>query len=99
MMANKLDRLTSLRRSPWLFAAASAAVLSLVVCRDALAGTLTGVVRDAGGGVLVGATVRVVGEAGRPALEVVTDQQGSYRVASLAAGKYRVEAALSGFDE
>ena len=72
------------------------ACLPLAAGGDTLAGALTGVVRDTGGGALVGATVRVLSEAGAPGTEVATDGAGAYRVRALVSGTYRVEAALSG---
>jgi hypothetical protein len=59
---------------------------------------ITGVVRDASGGVLPGATV----EAASPVLiekvrSVVTDANGQYRVVDLRPGTYAVTATLQGF--
>jgi hypothetical protein len=59
---------------------------------------ITGVVRDASGGVLPGATV----EAASPVLiekvrSVVTDANGQYRIVDLRPGTYSVTATLSGF--
>jgi ribosome maturation factor RimP len=61
-------------------------------------GSIAGVVRDSSGGAVPGATVRVVNEATRVAIEAFTDGQGAYRVDGLAAASYRVEAALDGFE-
>ena len=59
---------------------------------------ITGVVRDASGGVLPGATV----EAASPVLiekvrSVVTDANGQYRIVDLRPGTYSVTATLQGF--
>ncbi len=62
------------------------------------ASTITGVVRDSSGGAIPGATVRVVNEATGVAVEAVSDEQGSYRVAALLPGQYRVETTLDGFE-
>src|SRR6266850_7074939 len=61
-------------------------------------GSITGVVRDASGGVLPGATV----EAASPALieklrSVVTDATGQYRIENLRPGTYTVTVTLPGF--
>jgi hypothetical protein len=61
--------------------------------------TLTGVVRDASGGVLPGVTV----EASSPALiekvrTAVTDDQGQYRIIDLRAGVYTLSFSLPGFN-
>src|SRR2546428_875598 len=62
------------------------------------AGAITGVVKDASGGVLPGVTV----EAASPALiekvrSVVTDDTGQYRVVDLRPGTYSVTFTLPGF--
>jgi iron complex outermembrane receptor protein len=61
-------------------------------------GTITGVVRDSSGATIPGATVRVVNEGTGAAVEAVSDGQGAYRAAPLVPGRYRVEAALDGFE-
>src|SRR5690242_18012963 len=74
--------------------------MALIPC-DALAqaqGSITGVVRDASGGVLPGVTVEIAS----PALtektrEVVTDGSGQYRFVDLRPGMYTVTATLPGF--
>src|SRR6202162_2485316 len=62
------------------------------------AGTITGVAKDASGGVLPGVTV----EAASPALiekvrSVVTDDTGQYRIVDLRPGTYSVTFTLPGF--
>src|SRR5262245_15621943 len=59
---------------------------------------ISGVVRDSSGAAIPGATVKIVNEASSDVIEVVTDGQGSYRASGLAAGQYRVETVLDGFD-
>lgn len=60
--------------------------------------TLHGVVRDANGGVLPGATVTVESQAlNRVAGRDVTDVQGRYRIAGLRPGAYAVKVELQGF--
>ena len=74
-------------------------VVSLLLPSVAYAqAAITGVVRDASGGVLPGATV----EAASPALiekvrSVVTDANGQYRIVDLRPGTYSVTATLQGF--
>ena len=61
-------------------------------------GALSGVVRDSSGGVIPGATVRVLqGEATTATVEAVTDGQGAFSV-GVPPGQYRVEIALDGFE-
>src|SRR5262245_325815 len=97
-MENTLDPSIGRSRTALFLAAALVGFLPLAIAAETGTGTLAGVVRDTGGGALVGATIRVIGEAGSPVAEVATDARGSYKVTPLAPGKYRVEAALSGFE-
>jgi len=60
------------------------------------AAALSGVVTDAAGGVLPGATVTVSGPRG-PEPHVVTDEKGEFRVPALQPGKYTVRVELEGF--
>jgi len=62
------------------------------------AGIVSGIVRDALGGAIPGASIRVVNETSHAAVDVVTDAQGVYRVVDLPPGPYRLEVTLSGFD-
>ena len=71
-------------------------------------GSLSGVVRDSSGGAIPGAVVRITREGGLSAgasakadtlpVEAITDGQGAYRADGLAAGQYRVETTLDGFE-
>jgi hypothetical protein len=84
------------------FVQRSAVALSLVLLLPAIAfaqGAITGVVRDASGGVLPGVTV----EAASPVLiekvrTVVSDDTGQYRIVDLRPGTYTVTFTLSGFN-
>ena len=59
--------------------------------------TLSGVVRDSGGGVIPGATVTVTNMATNIESHQVTSETGSYQVVNLVPGRYQVEVELSGF--
>lgn len=59
-------------------------------------GSIEGVVKDASGAVLPGATVEAQSAVGQTA-STTTDSVGSYRFPSLAPGQYRVSANLQGF--
>ncbi len=60
-------------------------------------GTITGIVKDASGGVLPGVTVTMTqAETGRQE-SVVTDAEGRYTSIPLQLGTYRIEASLTGF--
>ena len=58
-------------------------------------GGIAGKITDAAGGVIPGATVTARSE-GRTRI-AVTNQNGEYRIDQLQPGRYRIEAALSGF--
>jgi hypothetical protein len=60
-------------------------------------GAIVGVVRDADGGVVPGATVRARNEGTNAAAETVSDGQGLYALRGLPVGRYTVVAELSGF--
>lgn len=61
------------------------------------AASISGVVRDASGGVVPGATVTVKEDSTGAAYESVSGVNGSYLVPALRAGSYSVTAALMGF--
>ena len=83
------------------FALRSAAVLLSLLVLPSLAhaqAAITGVAKDASGGVLPGVTV----EAASPVLiekvrSVVTDESGQYRIVDLRPGAYSVTFSLPGF--
>jgi hypothetical protein len=60
-------------------------------------GSIAGVVRDASGAVVPGATVTVTNVATNAAQTVTSDAQGLYRAAALEPGTYTVETGLTGF--
>jgi iron complex outermembrane receptor protein len=74
------------------------AFLPAVAMAQGSTSTITGIVRDSSGATIPGATVRIVAEAATVVAHVITNEQGSYRFAQLAAGRYRVETALDGFE-
>ncbi len=59
--------------------------------------TITGLVKDAVGGVVPGAMVQVVGEDSGVAISVKTNSAGIYHTPSLVPGSYRVETESAGF--
>jgi iron complex outermembrane receptor protein len=76
----------------------SAFLLPVPVFGQAAAGTISGVVRDATGSATPGATVLVIGGNAKASPSAISDESGVYRVQSLAAGLYRIEARLDGFN-
>ena len=77
---------------------AAAVVIPVGVFAQNAPGTLSGVVKDSSGGTVPGASVKVVNEDTNVALDALTDGDGRYRVGGLASGRYRIEAALDGFE-
>jgi iron complex outermembrane receptor protein len=61
-------------------------------------GVIAGIVRDASGAPVPGTVVRVVNERTGSIAVVVSDEHGTYRSGSLAAGPYRLETELEGFE-
>src|SRR5689334_10793370 len=61
------------------------------------ASTIAGIVKDATGAAIPGATVRVVNEDTGVDSVLTTNGEGLYRAGSLVPGKYRVEIELDGF--
>src|SRR5918993_4687123 len=59
---------------------------------------ISGVVRDASGGVLPGATVTATHTASGTVVERVTDDQGRFFLPALRIGQWDIVAALAGFD-
>jgi hypothetical protein len=74
--------------SVWVAAAASA---------QTERGAIVGVVKDAGGGVLPGATVTLVSHETNAAQTYVTNAEGVFEAPFLTPGVYRVRAEMSGF--
>src|SRR5690349_24978515 len=59
--------------------------------------TISGVVKDTGGGVLPGATVSVMNLSTNLESRQVTTENGGYQIVNLIPGRYQVEVELSGF--
>lgn len=83
----------------FLHVTGAVALLTTLVAHDARAQTagITGRVRDQGGAVLPGVTIRAVHTGTNAERTAVTGGTGDYTVTLLPIGDYRVEAELSGF--
>lgn len=79
-----------------LLAFAAAVLMALPVLAQEQTGAIQGVVRDAQGGVVPGATVEASNGSGRT-VTATTDANGTYRFPALPGGSYAVTAKLSGF--
>ena len=89
----------SLFRSNVAALLAAALLLAPAVLRaQSGSGTITGIVKDSSGGVIPGATVKVVNESTSVSVEAIDRRAGSYRFETLVPGPYRVEASLDGFE-
>jgi Carboxypeptidase regulatory-like domain/TonB dependent receptor/TonB-dependent Receptor Plug Domain len=82
-------------RAPFAVLILVAALATPAWAQD-IRGSIEGVVKDASGAVLPGATVEASSNVGQPA-STVTDSVGVYRFPSLAPGNYKVSANLQGF--
>jgi iron complex outermembrane receptor protein len=61
-------------------------------------GVITGIVKDSSGGVLPGASVRIVNETSGVSTDLVVGGDGTYHADAVGPGNYRVEASLDGFE-
>jgi iron complex outermembrane recepter protein len=84
------------RRVFGLVALALSLVSTIAFAQGAVV-AVTGLVRDSSGAPIPGVVVRVVNEETGAAVEAVSDGQGAYS-AEVAPGRYKVEAALDGFE-
>src|SRR6266516_4579115 len=81
-----------------------ASIVALIVAAAAMpasaqttTGGITGVVRDSGGGVMPGVSVRATHEATNAAMDAMTNELGIYILRGLPVGRYTVVAELAGF--
>src|SRR5206468_10646142 len=79
-----------------LFLVVSLVVPSSLLAQGGATSSISGVVSDAGGGVLPGAPVIVTSNATGTKFEVVTNGTGDYTVPALTAGVYSVNFSLYG---
>jgi hypothetical protein len=89
-----------MKRYAWLLGAVT--LFALAMCgvptyAQEQSGSIQGVVKDAQGGVLPGATVEVKNQATGAVQTTVTDTNGVYRFPSLQPGRYDIDATLQGF--
>jgi len=82
----------------WLVALVLTVSLQTAMLAQGGSGTITGLVTDASGGAIPGATVSVINEATGAAPETVTNNEGQYSFAALVPGRYRIEAKIDGFE-
>jgi iron complex outermembrane receptor protein len=80
-----------------VLAAAIALLLPAAASAQIAPNTIGGLVRDSSGAPIPGATIRVINEGTASTAAAVSNEQGEYRTGVLAAGRYRLEAELDGF--
>ena len=68
-----------------------------VLCQTSGTGALTGTLTDANGGVVAGVQVSAINEATGERREVVSHDNGTYMVALIPPGSYRLEFSRTGF--
>ena len=82
----------------FLAAVALAALMPAAATAQTGFGAITGVVKDESDGAVPGAAIKVVNEGTGAAVDVFSNEQGSYEVTGLVPGQYRLVAALDGFE-
>jgi len=75
------------------------ALLCLALANPVPADTISGTVKDASGGVMIGARIQITGGNLSQPLLLTSDESGKFAAPNLAAGKYEVRVAKEGFDE
>jgi hypothetical protein len=75
------------------------ALLCLALASPLRADTISGTVKDASGGVVIGARIQITGGNLPQPLLLTSDESGKFVAPNLAAGKYEVRVAKEGFDE
>jgi hypothetical protein len=95
-------KMTKLRRTlPALFTAflilAASSAGSVVLAQTANTGVITGVVKDQAGAVVPGATVKAINLGTNAERTAVTSGEGTYEIAQLVPGLYRVEVEAPNF--
>jgi hypothetical protein len=80
-----------------LLTAAAVVLVSSTARTQGLTGALIGTVKDGGGGVLQGATVRISSPALMGGLATARDDRGQFRFPALPPGAYVLEVSFQGF--
>ena len=74
-----------------------AATAAVAAAQSVSVSSVSGIVRDASGGALPGATVTIIKTDTRQARSVVTGPDGAYSIPGLPVGPYQLKVSLSGF--
>jgi hypothetical protein len=74
-----------------------AAATTLAGAQGSATSSISGVVKDSGGGVIPGSSIVVTSNATGTRFETITNSTGAYSVPALPAGIYSVPASLEGF--
>jgi len=76
----------------------SLAVLTVTGFAQSGSSIISGSIKDLTGAVIPGAKVKILNQATGVAADVISNDQGLYRAASLVPGSYRLEVSMAGFD-
>src|SRR4051812_45358444 len=90
--------LLRLRLQMPLFVVLIALQLPASAAAQAGSGSVAGIVRDSSGASVPGASIDIANVDTGVAVQAFTDGDGAYRVDTLAAGRYRIETMLDGFE-
>src|SRR5262245_16419766 len=86
-----------MKRAVWLWVCIAALYLNQVPALSQTAGSITGIVKDQTGAVIVGAAVTVDNKATSEKRIAITDSAGSYSATLLPPGHYQVTVAAKDF--
>src|SRR5215471_18901401 len=81
-----------------MFAAAAMLFAPTLALAQNSTGFIAGVVKDSSGGILPGASVKIINDGANTSTDLVAQADGSYRSEPVAAGAYRISASLDGFE-
>jgi hypothetical protein len=76
----------------------SAISFSLIAAPQTGSGSITGVIKDATGAPIAGATVKIANQQTGVAIETLTNESGTYRTTALNPGTYRLDVDAAGFE-
>jgi len=95
----KLSQVSQLNQGRWIIVAAFFLIAALPGWSQIDRGTIQGLVKDASGGVVPGAKVRVVQTETNSAIDLTTNSDGFYSAPNLSVATYRVEVEKAGFSK
>jgi hypothetical protein len=79
------------------FVACAAVLLPASAGAQSVTGTISGIITDAQGQVIPGATVTIISEANGETRAVVSDSRGDFQATNMQPGRYTIRVALASF--